>query len=105
VQLCETMNAPLNRSQESNSVLTVLAAAVRFSGHFVRLPLQVLLIVLEPVVRWILSLALVLGVLAAVVFEVSAIGAQFDFLHLFVGSLSFGVALLLYYALLALVSR
>ena len=86
-------------------MLTVLAAAVRLVWHFVRLPLQALLIVFEPVVRWILSLALVLGVLAAVVFEVSAVGAQFDFLQLFVGSLGFGVALHFYYALVALVSR
>lgn len=105
MQLCGTMNAPLNRSQEPNSVLTVLAAAVRFSRHFVRPPLQALLIVVEPVVRWILSLALVLGVLAALVFEVSAVGAQFSLLQLIAGSLGFGVVLVLYCGLLASVSR
>jgi hypothetical protein len=99
------MNARLNRSQQSSGVSAVLAAAVRLVWHFVRLPLQALLIVFEPLVRWTLSLALVLGVLAAVVFEVSAVGAKFDFPRLIVGSLGFGAGLLLYYCLLALVSR
>lgn len=95
----------LDHSRASNCVLFLLTAAVRFLWLLVRPPTHALLIVLEPVVRWMLSLALVLGVLAAAVFEVSAVGAQFEFLLLFVGSLGYGVALFLYYSLLALVSR
>jgi hypothetical protein len=105
VQFGEIMNARFNRSQQLSGMPTVLAAAVRLVWHFVRLSLQALLIVFEPIVRWILSLALVLGVLAAVVFEVSAVGAQFGCLQLIASSLGFGVVLILYYGLLALVSR
>jgi len=83
----------------------VLAGAARIFWRLVRLPILALLTVLEPVVRPILSLAMVSGIVTAVVFEFSAAGGRFEFLELLVGSLGIGFALLAYYGLLALVSR
>ena len=92
-------------SMQAIGARSVLATVARIVWHLVRLPLLALLTLLEPAVRAVFSLAMVLGVLAATVFELSAAGPRFEFLQMFAGSLGFGVALLLYYGLLALVSR
>lgn len=84
---------------------SVSAAAAHLVWSVARLPVLALLTLLEPVVRASLSLAMVLGVLAATVFELSAAGARFEFLAMFAGSLSCGIALLLYHGLLTLLSR
>jgi hypothetical protein len=48
---------------------------------------------------------MVLGVLAATVFELSAAGPRFEFLQMLAGSLSLGAALFAYHGLQALLSR
>lgn len=93
------------RSMQAIGARSVVAIVARIVGHLVRLPLLALLTLLEPVVRAVFSLAMLLGVLAATVFELSAAGPRFEFLQMFAGSLGFGVALFLYYGLLALISR
>jgi hypothetical protein len=57
---------------------------------------------LEPVVGFICGLGLVLGVLASVLFEVSAVGPRFPFVKALWISLSFGVILFLYYGLVSI---
>jgi len=52
-----------------------------------------------------MSLAMMLGILAAIVFELSAAGPTFAFLKMLALSIGCGVALVLYHGLLALVSR
>ncbi len=81
------------------------AAAVGMLWQTVRLPLLALLTLLEPVVRWMLTLAMMLGIFAAVAFELSAAGPQFPFLGVLALSFACAVMLLAYYALLALLSR
>jgi hypothetical protein len=71
----------------------------------VRLPFVGLLVLLEPIVRFLCSLVMVLGVITAVVFEISAVGPRFPFLWVLALSLAFGVVLFLYYGLIALLSR
>jgi hypothetical protein len=44
----------------------------------------------------------VLGVLASILFEISAVGPRFPFAKAMIISLSFGVILFLYYGLLSL---
>jgi hypothetical protein len=57
---------------------------------------------LEPVVGFICGLGLVLGVLASVLFEVSAVGPRFPFVKALGTSLNFGVILFLYYGLVSI---
>ncbi len=83
------------------SAPSVSTAAAHRVWSMVRLPLLALLTLLEPLVRALFSLAMVLGIVAATVFELSSAGAQFEFLAMFVGSLGCGVVLLLYYGLCA----
>lgn len=73
--------------------------------NVVRLPCLVVLTLLEPAVRWVCSVAMVLGIFASVVFEISAAGPRFPFLGMMATSLGFGIVLLCYYGLIGLLSR
>ncbi|MGH8251917.1 MAG: hypothetical protein ACREVI_14700 [Steroidobacteraceae bacterium] len=88
-----------------SQVLRILAATARFTWEGVRRLLVVVLAVLEPVIRFVCILAMLLGIVAAVVFELSTVGPRFPFLEMLALSLGFGAALFAYYGLLALVSR
>jgi hypothetical protein len=68
----------------------------------VRLPVAAVLLALEPIVGFICGAGLVLGVLASILFEISAVGPRFPFVKALCISLSFGVILFLYYAVLSL---
>lgn len=70
-----------------------------------RVLLLALLTMVEPVVRSVCTLAMLLGIVVAIVFELSAAGPTFEFLRMLVMSLGFAVALVMYYGLMALVSR
>jgi small-conductance mechanosensitive channel len=87
---------------EARSVFVTVA---RIVWHLLRFPLLALLTLFEPVVRAVLSFAMVLGVLAATVFELSAAGPRFEFLQMFAGSLGLGAAQFAYHGLQALLSR
>lgn len=80
-------------------------AASRLTWQIARVPLLALAMLFEPVLRAVLSLAMVLGVLVAIVFEQSAASARFEFLQMLAISLGLGAALFVYYAVLALLSR
>jgi hypothetical protein len=79
-----------------------LVAAGRVLWNAIRLPIAGVLLLLEPIVRLICGLGLVLGVLASILFEISAVGPRFPFLKVLGISLSFCVILFLYYGLLSL---
>ncbi len=66
------------------------------------MPIAGVLLLLEPVVGLVCGLGLVLGVLASILFEISAAGPKFPFAEALCISLSFGVILFLYYGLLSL---
>ena len=101
----EAANARAISTNETTGARGVSTGAARFTRQVVSWPLLALLTLLEPIVRAVLSLAMMLGILATIVFELSAAGPQFEFLRMLALSLGFGVALILYYGLLALVSR
>lgn len=73
-----------------------------FLGKAISLPIVGVLLLLEPVVQWVCGLGLILGILASILFEISAAGPRFPFLKVFGISLSFGAILFLYYGLLSL---
>ena len=74
----------------------------RFLVSVVRAPLLLVLGLLEPVVRAICGIAMVMGILVAIVFELSAVGPRFPFLWMIGMSLAFGLVLVLYEGLLGL---
>jgi hypothetical protein len=75
---------------------------VQLLWNGLRLPVAAVLLALEPIVGFICGAGLVLGVLASILFEISAVGPRFPFLKVLGISLSFGVILFLYYGLLSL---
>lgn len=77
----------------------------RLLRAFLLAPLAVLLQLLEPIVRWVLSTMMVLGFLVAVVFELSAVGPQFPFLFVAAASLACGLILIAFYWVASLVSE
>jgi hypothetical protein len=80
----------------------LLATAARVLWKAVRLPIAAVLLAVEPIVGFICGLGLVLGVLASILFEISAVGPRFPFAKAMIISLSFGVILFLYYGALSL---
>lgn len=85
-----------------NPALRVLAA---FTWGVVHRLLIVVLGLLEPVVRYICIPAMLLGILAAVVFEISAVGPTFSFLGAIAVSLGFGFVWMVHLTLLMLLLR
>lgn len=79
--------------------------AVRILGKAVRLSLLGVLSLLEPIVRSLLSLGMMLGIVVSVLFESSAAGPRFPFAAMLAASLGCGMALVLYYGLIAWLSR
>ena len=67
-----------------------------------RLPIAGVFLLLEPVVNFICSAGLVLGLITCVIFELSAVAPRFPLLKCLGISLSFGVILFVYYAALSL---
>lgn len=92
------MNAAPYSHSAFNSLARVLLGVVR-------LPVVALLLLLEPVVNLVCSAMVVLGVLGAVAFELSAVGPRFPFLQVAAISLTFGVLLILYHSAIALLVR
>ena len=105
LSFCIVMNASLIPAMQISQTRSALASAAHLAWRAVRLPLVAVLTLLEPVVRFVFSLAMVLGFVAAIVFELSAAGPRFPFLQMLALSLGFGVALFAYYGLLSLISR
>lgn len=77
----------------------------RFLWNSLRLPLLGILMLVEPIVRYTLTVAMVLGVFSSVAFEMSAAGPRFPFITMLASSLACGFALFLYYGLVSLLSR
>jgi hypothetical protein len=89
----------MNATPYAHPVLNTFARALLM---IVRLPVLAILLLLEPVVNVICSAMVVLGMFAAVAFEVSAVGPRFPFLQMAAISLAFGVLLILYQSAIAL---
>jgi hypothetical protein len=85
--------------------MNMQSATGRLFWNTIRVPVLGALVLIEPVVRVICSCALVLGIIASVVFELSAVGPRFPFLVMLGASLGFGALLVLYEGLIALLSK
>jgi hypothetical protein len=81
------------------------SATARLFWNAIRIPVLGALILIGPVVRIVCSCGLILGVIASVVFEVSAVGPRFPFLVMLGASLGLGALLVLYEGLIALFSE
>ena len=77
---------------------------LRLLWHAVRLPVLMLLSILEPVVRFILGALALLGVLTALFFEFYGV-PHFPFALMLGASVGLGLMLVGYYALLRLFGR
>jgi hypothetical protein len=84
---------------------TVARGALWLAWQVVRLPVLAFLLILEPVVRLVLSSAALLGVLTAFLFEFSAAAPTFPFWGMVAISVGCMLALMAYYAFLRLLSR
>jgi hypothetical protein len=96
------MNTSHSMESGFNYARPLLAGTVRILWKAMRLPIAAVLLALEPVVGFVCGVGLVLGILASVLFEMSAVGPKFPFVKVIGISLSFGVILFLYYGLLSL---
>ena len=92
-----------NRTPERTAAFAGQGA--RAIWNLVRLPILAILTLLEPVVRIVVSLLMILGIVVTIVFEVSAVSAQFPLSTMIIIILSLGAILVGYYALMALLSR
>lgn len=78
---------------------------LRLLWHAVRLPLLAVLTLLVPVVEFVCGGLLLLGLLVSIAFKISGAGAHYPFWHMVGLSLGFGLFVILYHALIALLSR
>lgn len=85
--------------------MNMQSATGRLFWNAIRVPVLGTLVLIEPVVRIVCSCALILGIIASVVFELSAVGPRFPFLVMLGASLGFGAFLVLYEGLIALLSK
>jgi hypothetical protein len=79
-------------------------STLRLVWHVVRLPVYVLLAILEPVVRFVLGALALLGVLTALFFKLYGV-PHFPFALMLGASVGLGLMLVGYYALLRLFAR
>ena len=91
----------MNAAPYLHPSLSALARVVAI----VRLPIVAVLLLLEPVVNVVCGAGAVLGALAALAFEVSAVGPRFPFLQVAAISLFLGMLLILYHSAIALLVR
>lgn len=82
-----------------------LRGSVRVLGKTLLFPILTTLVLLEPLVSFVCCFMMFGGIFAAIAFEVSAVGPRFPFLVVFGMSLAFGVFLLLYQVLIALLLK
>lgn len=66
----------------------------RFSWHAIRLPFLALLMLVEPVARFVLTAVALLGILVSILFEFSGVAPHFPFWLVFGLSLGCGVLVL-----------
>jgi hypothetical protein len=96
------MKTSYNMETGFNYARPLLAGTVRVLWSAVRLPIAAALLALEPIVGFVCGAGLVLGTVASILFEMSAVGPRYPFAKVLGISLSFGVFLFLYYGLLSL---
>jgi hypothetical protein len=94
--------APTPKFEDNRSFLLGVG---RVLWNVIRLPIMAVLLLLEPVVRFVCSAGFILGILTCIVWELSVAGPRFPLAKVLTISLSFPVILFLYYGLLSLFIR
>ncbi len=92
-------------STRSLPLRSLASRPLRLAWDLLRLPLLGLLVLLAPAVQFVCGGLLVFGILVSIAFRVSGAGATFPFWHMIGASLGFGAFIVLYYGLIALLSR
>src|SRR6267154_1776212 len=87
-----------------NSVRSTASGALRLLWNLVRVPLLGVLLLLAPVVEFVCSGLLLLGLVVSIAFKISGAGAVFPFWHMIALSLGFGVFVIVYHAAIGLLS-
>jgi len=90
---------------EEGCASAIARALLWFAWQVVRLPIFVLLVTFEPIVRLVLSWLSLLAVLTALLFETSSAAPRFPFWGMVAFSVGCALALTGYCALLRLFSR
>lgn len=81
---------------------SLFGGALRVLWNVVRAPVLIVLVFCEPIVGVVCAAVMILGVFVSIVFEISAAGPRFPFIGMMAASLGFGVFLLLYHGVIAL---
>lgn len=87
---------------EMNRRVTTGRGALRLLWNFMRAPILAVLLLCEPIVQFICAAGMVLGVFAALILKVSGIGPHFPLVGMLAFAVGFGVALILYDGMIAL---
>jgi hypothetical protein len=74
-------------------------------GKIVLFPLLTILVLAEPLIRFLCSFLMLGGIAVAIAFEISAVGPNVPFLIVLGMSIGFGILMLAYQALIALLLR
>jgi hypothetical protein len=93
------MNAHLD------SLPIVISGVLRPLWSLVRVPVLGLLLLLAPFVEFICGALLLLGLLISIAFKISGAASSFPFLLTIVLSFGFGVFVILFHALIGMLSR
>lgn len=99
------MAALTTMSAHSNSIRPIALGGLRLFWNLVRVPTLAALLLLAPAVEVVCGGLLLLGILVSIAFKVSGAGAAFPFWPMIALSLGFGVFVILYHAVIGLVSR
>src|SRR5882762_2051233 len=99
------MARSLPMSAHPNSVRSYATGGLRVVWNALRLPLLAVLVFLAPVVEFVCGGLLLLGLLVSIAFKVSGVGASFPFWHMIGLSLGFGAFVIVYHAVIGLLSR
>ena len=81
------------------------SATLRPLWTLVRLPVLGLLLLLAPAVEWLCGALLLLGLLVSIAFKMSGAGDAFPFWSMIAASLGCGAFVILYHAVIGILSR
>jgi hypothetical protein len=83
----------------------MVGASARVLWRAIRLPIVLALLLIEPIINVVCGFLIVGGVLAAVAFEFSAVGARFPFLLVVALCVSATALVVIYHSLVVLLVR
>jgi uncharacterized membrane protein len=100
-----TERAYSHRMKAATRIHPAVGASGRALWKIATFPVVAAILLLAPVVYFVCGLMFVGGIIAAVLFEVSAVGPRFPFLQIAGIAALFGLVAVLYYALVAFLIR